>query len=143
MFSGEEGRRVEVKKCAVCGKLSEALHVCRACGRGVCVGCFEPVAGVCIECHRRLRVEAPSWSLPVKLFFLGFVLIFAGIILMMAAAWLYGASTVSGGAVIFIGPIPIMLGVGPHALLAILLATALTIVCLIFFLTLRKRVGKG
>lgn len=129
---------MEVKKCAGCGKLSEALHICRACRREVCGDCFEPVAGVCFECHKRLSAEAQSLSLPMKLFFSGFVLMFAGIVLMMAAAWLYGTSTLSGGAVIFIGPIPIILGVGPHSFLAILLATALTVIWLIFFLTLRK-----
>lgn len=75
----------------------------------------------------------------MKLFFLGFVLMFAGIVLMMVSASLYGTLTVSGGAVIFIGPIPIILGVGPYSFLAILLATALTIIWLIFFLTLRKK----
>jgi len=134
-----ERKRVEVKKCVVCGKLSEALHHCRACGREVCGDCFEPVAGVCVDCQKRSRAEAPSWSPPMKLFFLGFVLMFAGIVLMMVSAILYGTSTVSGGLVFFIGPIPIILGVGPHSLLAILLATALAIIGLIFFLTLRKR----
>jgi len=134
-----EGERVEVKKCDVCGKLSEALHKCRACEREVCGDCFEPVAGVCFACQRRLRVEASSWSLPMTLFFLGFVLMFAGVVIMTVAASLYGASTVSGGAVIFIGPIPIILGVGPYSFLAILLATALTILWLVFFLTFRKR----
>jgi len=75
----------------------------------------------------------------MKLFFLGFVLMFSGIILMVVAAWLYGTSTVSGGAVIFIGPIPILLGVGPYSFLAILLAAAITVFWLIFFLTLRKK----
>jgi len=95
-----------------------------------------------MKCHKRPRIEALSWSLPLKLFFSGFVLMFVGIILMMVAAALYGTSTVSGGAVILVGPIPIILGAGPHAFLAVLLATALTIFCLIFFLTLRKRARK-
>ena len=75
----------------------------------------------------------------MKLFFLGFVLMFAGIALMIVAASLYGTSTVTGGAVVFVGPIPIILGVGPYSSLAILLATALTVFGLIFFLTLRKK----
>ena len=134
-----EGERVEVKKCAVCGKLSETLYTCQACKREVCGDCFELAAGVCVDCQRRLRVEAPSRSLPMTLFFLGFVLMFAGIVIMMAAAVLYGSSTLSGGAVLIVGPIPIILGFGPYSLLAILLAVALTIIWLVFFLTLRKR----
>jgi len=78
----------------------------------------------------------------MKLFFLGSVLTLAGVFVMMVAAALYGASTFSGGAVILIWPIPIILGVGPHALLAMLLATALAIFWLIFVLTLRKRTRK-
>lgn len=130
---------MEVKKCAVCGNLSEVLQVCQACRKRVCTGCFELVSGFCNECHNRLSAEAPSWSLPMKLFFSGFVLTFAGIVLMIVAASLHGASAISGGAVIIIGPIPILLGAGPYSFLAVLLATALTIICLIFFLTLQRR----
>jgi uncharacterized membrane protein len=48
-------------------------------------------------------------------------------------------SPVSFGTVVFVGPIPIVLGAGPHSLWAISLAVAITILGVILFLVLRKR----
>ena len=61
-----------------------------------------------------------------------------GMILVIIAAVLFGTPT-TFGAVIFVGPIPIVLGAGPHSLWAIVLAVALTILGVILFLVLRKR----
>ncbi|NIU84017.1 MAG: DUF131 domain-containing protein [Candidatus Thorarchaeota archaeon] len=56
----------------------------------------------------------------------------------MVAAVLFEAPFSFGG-VIFVGPIPIVLGAGPHSFWAILLAVGLTILGFILFLVLRKR----
>jgi uncharacterized membrane protein len=45
----------------------------------------------------------------------------------------------SGGAIILIGPIPIILGSGPYSVALIVLAAALTLVGLMFLLVLRRR----
>jgi uncharacterized membrane protein len=87
--------------------------------------------------------EAPVWTWPIKLFFVGFFLAFIGFIFMMISTLLQGNSSVSGGLVIFVGPIPIILGVGPYAVFAILLAVTLTVVGLIVFLLLRKKAFKS
>jgi len=82
--------------------------------------------------------EAPVRSIPVRLFFIGFFLIFMGIIIVILATLLNGNSNLSGGLIIFVGPIPIILGSGPYAFYAILFAIILTIVgFIIFFLLLR------
>jgi len=73
-----------------------------------------------------------------KLFFLGFFLMFVGVVVLIVAAALQGDAGVSGVLVVFIGPIPIILGAGPYALLAILLALVLTIVGFIVFFWLRR-----
>jgi uncharacterized membrane protein len=86
--------------------------------------------------------ESPS-SLPMKLFLLGFLLMFAGVVVIMASALLEGDANVSGGAVIFVGPIPIILGSGPNAFLAVILAAVLTIIGFIVFLWMRKQFPKG
>jgi len=44
-----------------------------------------------------------------------------------------------GGAVILIGPIPIILGVGPYSTVMIGLALVLTIFAVLFYFLLRKR----
>jgi uncharacterized membrane protein len=62
---------------------------------------------------------------------------FIGIIFIVIASVLPG--TFSTGAVIFLGPIPIILGAGPHLIWAIILAFALTILSIILFITVRKR----
>jgi len=78
------------------------------------------------------------WAVPLKLFLIGFFLMFLGAIVLIVAAVLQGDTSVSMGSVVFIGPIPIILGAGPHASLALLLAVILTIVGFVVFFWLRK-----
>jgi uncharacterized membrane protein len=85
--------------------------------------------------------EEASSNLPLKLFLFGFLLMFAGVVVLVASALLEGDGTVSGGVVIFVGPIPIILGAGPYASLAIVSAAILTIIGFVMFLYLRKRVS--
>jgi uncharacterized membrane protein len=128
--------------CEICGRRT-ARYVCQECGREVCEACLEPHMWVCSECYGRARREAPSlkavsWSTPLKLFLLGFLLIFMGMIFVTIATVLSGTPA-DFGAVVFVGPIPIVLGAGPHSLWAIALAVAITILGVILFLVLRKR----
>jgi len=83
--------------------------------------------------------ETLVWTIPMKLFVVGFLLAFVGIIFLIIAAALQGNSSVSGGLIIFVGPIPIVLGAGPYAFFAILLAVILTIIGFIMFFLLRKQ----
>lgn len=69
----------------------------------------------------------------------GFILMFAGIIILIAASAFQGNMDISGGGIVFIGPIPIIFGTGPNALLAILLASVLTIIGFLVFFWLRKK----
>jgi uncharacterized membrane protein len=85
--------------------------------------------------------EEVSSSLPLKLFLFGFVLMFAGVVVLVASALLSGDGTVSGGVVIFVGPIPIILGAGPYASLTVVFAALLTIIGFVMFFWLRKRVA--
>jgi len=135
--------------CEVCGK-RVARYVCNECGRKVCGVCLEPRSWVCSECYNRLSREAPKleaselspWATtPFKLFVLGFSLIVTGIILMTIASVFLGASSVGAGAVIFIGPIPIVLGAGPYSVLVVILAMVLTIIGVTLFFVLKKRKG--
>ena len=84
--------------------------------------------------------ESPS-SFPMKLFLLGFLVMFVGVIVIVAYALLSGDADVSGGAIIFVGPIPIILGAGADAFLAIVLAAVLTIIGFIVFFWMRRRVS--
>jgi len=86
--------------------------------------------------------ESPS-SLPMRLFLLGFLLVFAGVVVIMVSALLGGNGTVSGGAVIFVGPIPIILGAGPDAFLAIIIAAVLTLIGYVVFFWMRRQFSKG
>ena len=70
---------------------------------------------------------------------LAFAAIFIGTLLLALGSLSNTAST-SGGAVILIGPIPIILGVGPYSYPLIVASVVLTIVCIAaFFLLLRRR----
>ena len=88
-------------------------------------------------------LSAPTSTLPLKMFLLGFLLMFLGVIIIMIAAFLRSDVTASGGAVIIVGPIPIILGAGPYAILAVVLAIILTIISLIVFFWLRRKSSSG
>ena len=83
--------------------------------------------------------EAQVWTTPMKLFFVGFLLTFIGFIVLIISTVLQENSSVSGGLIIFVGPIPIILGSGPYAVFAILLVVILTIIGFIMFFLLRKQ----
>ena len=75
---------------------------------------------------------------------LGFALVFAGITIVLVAAVLSGSGSASFGGVIFIGPFPIAFGVGPEASLMVLFGIILTVLSVIAFIFLRRRIrGSG
>ena len=78
-----------------------------------------------------------SQNVGFKLLLAGFVLILSGVTLIVASSLLEGGS-VSTGVIIFIGPIPIIIGTGVHSVLAIFLAAVFTILCLIVFFLMRR-----
>jgi len=82
--------------------------------------------------------DANGFRKIMLLFILGFFIIFLGIIILVVAAVLSGGST-NFGALIFIGPIPIVIGAGPEATLMILLAIVLAVLAIIMFLVLRRK----
>jgi len=132
-----------LRLCEICGR-NAATYVCSECGRSICKECFEPDMWICTACHRgeehagRGR-ESPTSSMPLfmKVFLAGFLLIFLGMIIMMIAG-LMGWASQTFGLVVFIGPIPVILGGGEYPLLAMLLAAILTIIGVIVFLVMRR-----
>ncbi len=70
----------------------------------------------------------------------GIILVFAGALLIFVSAAIGGAGgSVSGGIVIFIGPIPIVFGAGPDAGVLILAGAIIAAVCLVLVLLWRRR----
>ena len=129
---------MQVKTCQLCGKLAPVTYTCKQCKREVCEACFKHDVNVCSECYSRLGGRMPLLTFPLKLFLLGFALIFLGMIFLIASSILYGNVQTTIGIVILVGPIPIILGSGPYSMFAILLATILTILGIVFFLLRRK-----
>jgi uncharacterized membrane protein len=72
------------------------------------------------------------WTIGFELFLVGFFLIFTGVVFMMASSFVSG-DNVSTGVIIIVGPIPIVVGTGPHAFFVVFLAVVLTVFCLILF----------
>ena len=64
-----------------------------------------------------------------------FVLIVAGAILMILAQ----SGLTSSGAIILIGPVPIILGSGPDSGLLVILGLVMTVLMVIFFLFANRR----
>ncbi|MDW8049374.1 MAG: DUF131 domain-containing protein [Nitrososphaerota archaeon] len=84
-------------------------------------------------------IEVQRVSLPVSIraLMIGFALIFAGTIILMLSSFIQGF-TGSAGLVVFIGPIPIIFGVGEAVLPILILALLLTAIGIAFYLILRR-----
>lgn len=78
----------------------------------------------------------------LALFFIGFLTIFLGIIILIVAALSYGGGSVNFGALIFIGPFPIVIGAGPEASFMVLVAIILAVLGVIMFFIMRRGVKK-
>lgn len=134
-------------KCVICGEY-DARYVCESCGRSMCENCFNPKRWICTDCLSKIvgRMGQPtetSASYPqnrlLLLFFTGFLIVFIGMALMIMSSLFSEAGSVSGEAVVFIGPIPIILGSGPISLHIFTLAIILTVIGVIFFMRDRQR----
>jgi uncharacterized membrane protein len=73
---------------------------------------------------------------------IGFSLFFMGAMVLMVAAVLSNGSA-SFGAIIFIGPFPIVIGVGPEATWMILFAVVLAVLTVLMLFILRREFGKA
>jgi uncharacterized membrane protein len=131
--------------CQLCG-LRQATYVCQSCGRTACTNCFNPEQWTCTGCFAKndapLRRENADSKMPMVtlLFSVAFAMIMIGMLLITAGSTSGSNSGVSGGAVILIGPIPIILGTGPYSFEMIVLAAVLTVLALGFFLLIRRKV---
>lgn len=85
--------------------------------------------------------EAGRFQSLLILLVIGFSLFFTGVIVLTAAAVLSDGSA-NFGAVIFIGPFPIVVGVGPEATWTVLFAVVLVVLSGLMFLMLRRVLGK-
>ena len=131
--------------CAVCGS-QPATYICQNCARPACSNCFDPSTWTCHQCGAKRAGQPPpveytqplQFGLASLLFLVAFAAIFVGALL-IAVGSMSNMGTASGGAVILIGPIPIILGGGPYSFELIVLSVALTIVAVVLFLFVRRR----
>jgi len=132
--------------CAVCGT-RPATYICQNCGRAICTNCIDARTLNCYDCASKAttRPAEGEYSQPMHfsaaslLLMIAFAAIFVGTLL-VALGSVGNLGSSSGGAVILIGPIPIILGSGPYSVPLIVLSVGLTIAALVFFLMLRRRV---
>ncbi len=133
--------------CQICG-MRQATYVCQSCGRTVCANCFSSVQWTCSDCLAKtngpLKRESTDSqiSVPTLLFFVAFAMIVIGVLLVSAGSITGSNSEVSGGVVILIGPIPIILGTGPYSFEMIVTAAVLTVLALCFFLLVRRKIQR-
>lgn len=73
----------------------------------------------------------------------GFAMVFIGVLLIVVASALSGgAGAASVGAVIFIGPFPIVVGAGPDMTFLIIVGVVLAVLSIVVLLIMRRRVGR-
>jgi uncharacterized membrane protein len=131
------------QRCDICGS-QEARFVCSRCGRRVCPQDFRQGRWLCTTCEPSSRTEASEFrsAFPVALswiLFASFALVFIGIVVMMVASFSLGHVATSGGVVILVGPIPIILGSGPESTWLIALGAIITMIALMVFLLTRRK----
>jgi len=133
--------------CEVCGKLT-ARYVCQECSRKVCEACLDDETWLCSECYRRIEQKAPlerrrmnlTLNAPLmKVFIIGFFLIFIGMIILMVAAIVSGMPDSSFGFFLLIGFIPIIFGAGQYSPWIAFLTAIATILIIVLFIILWKR----
>jgi uncharacterized membrane protein/ribosomal protein L37AE/L43A len=137
------GGRGLSQRCEICGN-QEARFVCRRCGRRVCLQDFRQGRWLCTTCEPSARAGAPEFTSasPMGLswiFIVSFALVFIGMVVMMIASFTQSRGQTSGGVVILIGPIPIILGSGPESTWLIALAAIITVIALGVFLLARRK----
>ena len=130
--------------CAMCGQRA-ASYVCQSCGRAVCGNCFSSPEWSCTNCLGKTRPPAPQTEpMPFQfswlslLFFIAFASIFVGILLISFSS-LTHMNGVSSGAIILVGPIPIVLANGSYSLPLIAVAAGVTVLAVVLFLVMRSR----
>ena len=74
---------------------------------------------------------------------LGFVLVFVGIIVILIAVVLYGSGSANVGAVIFIGPFPIVIGAGPDVTWIVLFSIIIAVLSIVVFLVMNRRIRRS
>lgn len=72
------------------------------------------------------------------LLLMGFLLVVVGTGVIFFVSVLYGSSAMSGSAVIFIGPFPIIIGVGPDIAWIVLFSIILTVLSVVVFLVMNR-----
>ncbi len=127
--------------CEVCGE-KPAKYVCQNCGKLICEDCVSPEGMLCPECSTLLEnsgePETPQFNVfsgflnPINLFFISILLIFAGFFCVMLSS-IIGGRLEGLGAIIMIGPIPIIVGAGPLSTEMILIGVVVTIIAVILF----------
>jgi uncharacterized membrane protein len=96
----------------------------------------------CEENSKHINSESNRPQKSLILFLIGFFIIFVGIIILMVTALLYDKGSVSFGTIIFIGPVPIIVGAGPEATWVVLFAIILAVLSTIMFLIIRREIDK-
>jgi uncharacterized membrane protein len=97
------------------------------------------------DCKQSTRDVNNENAVPQKilvLFILGFFITFVGIMILMVASTLYSQGSANFGAVIFIGPIPIVIGAGPQATWMVLFAVILAALSIMMYLIMRRGILK-
>jgi uncharacterized membrane protein len=73
---------------------------------------------------------------------LGITLVFVGIVVIIVASVVLGGGSGSVGGIIFIGPIPIVFGAGPEAGWLIAVSVIISVVSIVLFIMMNRRVRR-
>ena len=74
-----------------------------------------------------------------SLLFLGFILIVVGMAVILVTSVFYGGGSVNAGAVIFIGPFPIVIGAGPDVTWIVFFSIILAVLSVVMFLVINRK----
>ena len=93
--------------------------------------------------HRKNVTQASRGSAGSRklfiLFLAGLFTVLAGLLVLITASVFYGSRSSNFGGAIFIGPIPIVVGIGSDPIWTVLLAVILTVLSAILFLVPHRK----
>jgi uncharacterized membrane protein len=94
------------------------------------------------ENHETVEEGIAASSRFLLLLFLGFILFAVGVVVILVASVLYGSGSVSGGAIIFIGPFPIVIGAGPDSTWIVMFSIILAVLSVVVFLVMNRKMRR-
>ncbi|MCX8154064.1 MAG: DUF131 domain-containing protein [Candidatus Bathyarchaeota archaeon] len=91
------------------------------------------------ENRETFEEDVPAYRKIFALLMIGIILIVVGMMVILLATVLYGGGSANAGAIIFIGPFPIVIGAGPDAAFMVSVSIIIAVLSIVVFLVINRK----